>query len=104
MSASMSWSEQARSGEGRKRFSLMGLLRTYLSDEDLYDMDRGLGETMTSQMRATGSVVMPPGDSVQRVRDPLSMETAQNFGDRALHALDRTDLYVDSDEPPSTNL
>jgi hypothetical protein len=82
----------------------MGLLRNYLSDDDLYDMDQGLGETMTSKMRATGSVVMPPGESVQRVRDPLSDETAQNFGDRALRALARTDLYIDPDEPPSNNL
>lgn len=91
MSKGINWDE--RGGFDFNRF-----LRRYLSPDDLYDMDEGLAQHATSGVGAAGAIIVPPGESVQRTRDPLSEETERNFGKYALEALARTDIYLDPED------
>lgn len=91
MSAEMDWRE-------RGGFDFNRLLRRYLTADDLYDMDEGLDQHRSSGVGMLGAVVVPSGESVQRVRDPLSEEAEREFGRLAFKALERTDLYLDPED------
>ncbi|SDP90179.1 hypothetical protein [Lentzea jiangxiensis] len=81
----------------RKPFDFEGLVSRLLSDDDRVDMDEELTIGMANAAGATGAIVMPPAESVQRVRDPLSEETKNSFGDFIMRAFKRTDLDDDAD-------
>ncbi|QUF06664.1 hypothetical protein KCV87_11785 [Actinosynnema pretiosum subsp. pretiosum] len=58
----------------------------------MFDMDNELDEK-SSQVGPRGAVVIPLGESVQRIREPLSRETYENFGQRAFEALEKAEIY-----------
>jgi hypothetical protein len=65
------------------------VLGKYLTPEDLYDMDTGLTDDIHSTLRLSGIGLVPPGESVSRMTDPLTEHQKENFGGIALRALGR---------------
>lgn len=66
------------------------ILKKYLvgdGRDDFYDMDTGLIDDIPGTLRLSGISLAPPGESVSRMRDPLTEDQKQNFGDIALRAL-----------------
>lgn len=68
------------------------ILTQWLPPEDLIDMDDELEREMREVAGVNGAIILPPIESVQRIRDPLSPETLERFGDFIMEALQRTDL------------
>lgn len=68
-------------------------LERHLNKDDLYDMDTGLTDDIPSTLRLSGISLAPPGESVSRMRDPLTEDQKQNFGDIALRALGRAKQF-----------
>jgi hypothetical protein len=83
------------------RFDFNRYLKRYLEPDDMLDMDESLDQHLTSGVGQAGAIVAPSGESVHRIRDPLSADAERNFGQYALEALAQKDLYLEGEDKPS---
>ena len=81
-----------------KEFNFDQILERYLTEDDRHDMDAALDRNTNLGVGALGAIVAPSGESVQRIREPLSQEAEQRFGELAFKALARTDLYLNPED------
>lgn len=98
---SLSADGMSTSASGGK-FDFERLVRKFLTPDDRVDMDEELSSGMAKAAGASGAIVMPPVESVQRVREPLTQETRDHFGDVVMKALRRTDLDEEATDEPSS--